>query len=161
MWFHRVGKPLLNQKYLPIKTLKFYLQVSNIFRLEIYSSERSLSNNFPSFHGIWFLLSSKYFHPSASPCFSILQPIQISVSFTLILGPRALSWTSINSLLVSTIETYSLSFCPTCLLIPLWVNLGLIFFTLIPELPSVIRESQINRVFPWNKFMCCNCNRAL
>lgn len=154
MWSDIVGKPLLNQKYLPIKHWNF------ISKLAIFSDSRytTLKHPFliislPSFQRIW--LYSHQDTPVPQPLLvsPVLQPTQISVSYTLIPASRVLSWALFNSLLVTTIETWPLTFCPLCLVIPLWVNLVFTFFTPIPELPRGIRESQINIVLPWKKIM--------
>lgn len=133
-----------------------------IYSDKIYNSETPLSNNFSSFLP-WNMIFTliKQPRPPAPLTFSISSAHPNSVSYILILGPGVLSWTSLNILLVSATKTYSLNFCPVCLVIPFWVNLAFTVFTFIPKLPSVIRESQINRVLPWNKFMCCNLNWTL
>lgn len=162
MWSDIVGKPLLNQKYLPIKHWNF------ISKLAIFSDSRytTLKHPFliislPSFQRIW--LYSYQDTPVPQPLLvsPVLQPTQISVSYTLIPASRVLSWALFNSLLVTTIETWPLTFCPLCLVIPLWVNLVFTFFTPIPELPRGIRESQINRVLPWKKIHVYKLNQAL
>lgn len=112
------------------QTLKFYPQVGNIFRLKIYNSEKPLSNNFSSFlPENLIIFSTRHTSPSASSSFSSFQPIQTSVSYTLIPVSRVLSWTWLSSLLVTTIETWALTFCPLCSVILLWVNLNLHFFS--------------------------------
>lgn len=132
--------------------------------VEIYNSETPLSNNFSSFLLLNVIFT--FIKTHQSHCLSqFLQFFSLSKrqSYTLILAPVVHSQTSLNSLPVK-VSNRNLTLWPSASvawLIPFWVDLAFSFSTLLPELPGIIRESQINRVLPWSKFMHYKFNQAL